>query len=192
MSSRYESVSLTSSLVPLENKCRILRSHPAALSFIRRCLTLSPTERTSTSELLSASDYLHDGDFIREKGDLLDRIRRQNLPHAKTVPKGSKSSSDYKYSMSHVSSSTSKLHHMKNYRQNENDKSKNGFLKNYDYGGDSNSHSSSTAKKNEMKSMPDITAVQGHYSKGTIQMSNRQKQNKHKSKPTKQTKLPKL
>ena len=81
----------------MENKCRILRSYPHALSFIRRCLILSPTERSSTSELLSASDYLHECDFHREKGDLLDRIRRFNLP-LKNALKSSKSTSDsYKY-----------------------------------------------------------------------------------------------
>ena len=40
------------------------------------------------------------------------------------------------HSMSHVSASTSKLHHMKNYRQIETEKSKNTFSRNYDYGGD--------------------------------------------------------
>lgn len=168
--------------VPLENKCRILRSFPTALTFIRRCLTLSPTERISTSELLSASDYLHESEFQREKGDLLDRIRRFNLP-TKNALKGSKSTSEYKF-MSHVSASTSKLHHMKNYRQIDTEKSKNTFLKNYDYGGDGGSKIRTTT--NELKSMPDIASF-----KGTIQI-NRQKQNKHKSKTTKQTKLPKL
>ena len=66
----------------------------------------------------------------------------------------------------------------------ETEKSKNTFLKNYDYG-----DAGCVPMKrpsNELKSMPDITSF-----KGSIQL-NRQKQNKHKTKTTKQTKLPKL
>lgn len=169
--------------VSLESKCRILRAHPSAVCFIRRCLALSPSERSSSSELLSSSDYLHDSEFQIEKCELLERIRRFNAPVKAALKSVSKTSSDYKF-MSHVSASTSKLHHMKNYRQVETEKSKNTFLKNYDYG-----DAGCVPMKrpsNELKSMPDITSF-----KGSIQL-NRQKQNKHKTKTTKQTKLPKL
>ena len=54
----------------MEQKCRPLRAHPAAHSFIRRCLTMSPSDRPSASELLSSSEYLHESDFQEKDTDL--------------------------------------------------------------------------------------------------------------------------
>ena len=47
----------------MEQKCRPLRFHPSAHSFIRHCLTMSPSNRPSATELLSNSEYLHESDF---------------------------------------------------------------------------------------------------------------------------------
>ena len=93
-----------------------MRSNPTALSFVNRCLSLSPCERATSSELLSNCDYFKDLDFQRVKENLLERIRRFNQPTQKIVKK-SKEQNEYKFS--HVSSSTSKLQHLKNYRSTE-------------------------------------------------------------------------
>jgi len=168
--------------VPLENKCRLLRSQQGALSFVRRCLTLSPCDRPSTSELLSSAEYLHEADFQRAKTELVERIRHANLP-TKALLKVTKSSSEYKFKSS---SSTSKLHQaLKN--QSSPEKAKNSYLNSY---GDAN-FPKNRSSMTELKSMPDIAGCR----QMSNQMSNRgvgQKQNKHKSKTTKQTKLPKL
>jgi len=172
--------------IPMEQKCRPLRSHPSAHSFIRHCLTMSPSNRPSATELLSNSEYLHESDFQRSKSELLERIRQANAP-PKSLKSSKSSSNEYKYSnLSHVSASTSKLHHLKNaYAHKKSDlseKSKsNSYLNSYEFSGDSFAQLKKKAKTtHEHKTMPEIT--QKSY-KGSIQI-NRPKQSKPKVKTT--------
>ena len=62
----------------MEQKCRPLRSHPSAHSFIRHCLTMSPSNRPSATELLSNSEYLHESDF-QEKIQQFSKIIFQKI-----------------------------------------------------------------------------------------------------------------